>query len=110
MPAGTSGEYRHLTTPVLASTAKTFFGPCDDVTKSVSPITSGVDSWDRREPSWSTHATLRFFTLPGLIWVSVLSRVLPGSPPYTGEADCAWAVTATPRTTANAMKDERARL
>src|SRR5437588_534947 len=72
LPAGTSREYRHVTMPVLASTAKTFFGPCDDVTQSVSPITSGVDSWDRSEPSWSTHATLRFFTLPGLIWVSVL--------------------------------------
>src|SRR5439155_4265281 len=38
-------------------------------------------------------------------------RVLPGSPPYTGQPpDCAWAVTARTRTTANAMTDERAGL
>src|SRR5438093_1099891 len=72
MPDGTSGEYRHFTTPVLASTAKTFFGPCDEVTYIVSPITSGVDSCERSEPSWSTQATLRVFTLAGVIWVSVL--------------------------------------
>src|SRR5215471_8478654 len=109
MPAGTSGEYRHFTTPVFASTANTFLGPCDEVTKSVSPITSGVDSCDRSEPSCSTHATLRFFTLPGVIWVSGLNRVLPGSPPYTVQP-CAWTEAAESATMASAMRQERARV
>src|SRR5207237_7240115 len=90
MPDGTSGEYRHFTTPVLASTAKTFFGPCDEVTYIVSPITSGVDSCERSEPSWSTQATLRVFTLAGVIWVSVLWRVLRGSRTWPGQLCWGW--------------------
>ena len=72
MPPGTSGEYRHRTEPVLASTANTFLGPNEDVTYSVSPTRIGVDSCERTEPSCSAHATRSCCTLPVLILARLL--------------------------------------
>jgi hypothetical protein len=71
------------------------------VTYSVSPTKIGVDSCERSVPSCSAHWTLRFFTLPVVTWLAVEKRVLPVSPPYTGQP-CAPADDAEPRAAARA--------
>ena len=42
----------------------------------MSPITIGVDSFERKEPNWKAKASLSCEAFCALIWLSGLKRVL----------------------------------
>ena len=79
--AGDGTNDRVARCPTRTALAKVFLGPKDDVTNSVSPTKIGVDSCERVVPNCKAHCTFNLLTLPVLIWVDVLKRVLPESPP-----------------------------